>query len=695
MACSKIFSGELPELLNEIIHYFYNDFSTLYSCILINRICCRLAIPLLWEDPFSIPTENYHFIRIYLYNLNDDDKTKLIEYGINNDLIPSNTLFNYPSFIKSLNTWKIIYFIEKWVKNVGLRFLTTDEQPFSQSLLSYPNSDQKLNSTQIKDISKCIYNTLLKPENNINLFTLEITTIRGIDHDHFKGIFELILKNSKLIRNIKNLKISFNESITYNFLKYLYFNCKSISILYFHYKINYDDILITNYSSGIINSQQNLKKILFGYYIYDSILLSLKNSNCSNTLKTLVFYNLNLKNLNNFNQVFDQLNVLESIHFLYCSFSNCDFIKQIINPFKLRSLFIRENFQIENFKILLQKSGDYLENIGLLKNELLNQQLIEMIIKYCKKIKFFDLSGFNDQNIYFSLDLIKFFNENLNHLTINFDSFYMINQSIDDINKLSLILLKELGQNLPLKLEYLDLSLSINGNIFEIFLKNSQDIFIKKLLIKNKIQEDFDDFLPHMKDYLMKKKRIKYFALRLEYDNSTEKCKELFSLNDEVKKFELYDIKVQNYDDLKIQHYNYIDEIFRYGAILAAKHVSNDAYKALIERLPTLEELKNSIKRINVQILTDYIEPLEIIPLEIIINAYRHIALLNNMYLSDIRGMSYIWDESTCGSNLIIKNNGKVIFARSMGVESQGVRAKMILKNNNIYEWNIIIEKRL
>src|SRR5438034_1798788 len=107
MACSKIFLGDLPELTSEIIQYFRNDFSTLHSCILVNRLWCRLAIPLLWEDPFSIPIKNFNFIEIYLHNSNDDDfKTKYKTY-YNNDL-PSNTLFNYPSFIKYLNTLKTI-----------------------------------------------------------------------------------------------------------------------------------------------------------------------------------------------------------------------------------------------------------------------------------------------------------------------------------------------------------------------------------------------------------------------------------------------------------------------------------------------------------------------------------------------------------------------------------------------------------
>src|SRR6266498_5269513 len=82
-------------------------------------------------------------------------------------------------------------------------------------------------------------------------------------------------------------------------------------------------------------------------------------------------------------------------------------------------------------------------------------------------------------------------------------------------------------------------------------------------------------------------------------------------------------------------------EVFRYSAILAARKVSNDAYKAFMERLPTLErlekrpiqienqlivkhqkvanELRPLIKfidfgRVKGQILADIIEPLKIIP---------------------------------------------------------------------------------
>src|SRR4051812_48894013 len=90
-------------------------------------------------------------------------------------------------------------------------------------------------------------------------------------------------------------------------------------------------------------------------------------------------------------------------------------------------------------------------------------------------------------------------------------------------------------------------------------------------------------------------------------------------------------------------------EVFRYSAILAAKQVSNDAFKTLIKRLPTLDQIENLIQvenelitdhqkvtkeletlvryidfsQIKGKILADIIEPLEIIPTKIIFDSYR------------------------------------------------------------------------
>jgi hypothetical protein len=174
-------------------------------------------------------------------------------------------------------------------------------------------------------------------------------------------------------------------------------------------------------------------------------------------------------------------------------------------------------------------------------------------------------------------------------------------------------------------------------------------------------------------------------------------------------------------------------EVFRYSAILAAKQASNDAYKILMERLPTLEQIKQienfvqvenkfitadhqkvakefeplvefiDFRRIKGQILVDIIEPLEIVPAKIILSVYRHYTKSNNSNLNDTRGIptpicrinesDYVWDGSACGSKLNIEDNGKIVYAPNGCSSHQNVRAKMLLEGNDIYEWDVIFEK--
>ncbi|CAB5181339.1 unnamed protein product [Rhizophagus irregularis] len=189
MTCSKIFSGDLPELTNEIIQYFRNDFLTLHSCILVNRLWCRITIPLLWENPFSKKyPKNYHFIEIYFSKLNEDDKTKLNEYGIITELLfPSmNTLFNYPNFIQHLNTYEVCNSIETWSTN---KMVSNFDNNFGFIFLS-----------------------LIKIfiENEVNLYTFDFEifcTFKYIGSDCFNSTLQLILQKPNFVCNIKNLNI--------------------------------------------------------------------------------------------------------------------------------------------------------------------------------------------------------------------------------------------------------------------------------------------------------------------------------------------------------------------------------------------------------------------------------------------------------------------------------------------------------
>jgi hypothetical protein len=130
-------------------------------------------------------------------------------------------------------------------------------------------------------------------------------------------------------------------------------------------------------------------------------------------------------------------------------------------------------------------------------------------------------------------------------------------QALDD--KISSIILQNLGQILPYRLEYLSLFLKFNINDLKIFFKNSQNIFIKKLLIGNKMYPDSEDILPCIKKYIMKEKRVSYLAMNNGPDGY--EWEDLFKSKDEVEEFKSYGIQVMFHDNLYIRFHNLMNEL--------------------------------------------------------------------------------------------------------------------------------------
>ncbi|GBC33971.1 uncharacterized protein OCT59_019130 [Rhizophagus irregularis] len=506
MACSKLFSGDLPELTDEIIQYFRNDYKTLYSCALVNRFWSRLTIPLLWEDPSSL-----RFIEIYLYRLNDNDKDKLNNYWDKSNPY-SNTLFNYPSFIKYLNTKKFIISINSFI----------NEEKLSNRI---KNSD---------NVERIICDLIIKLfiENEVNLNTFELEVI--IDDSLVS--FELLLECLKFICDMKNLESFYFQMAIMDYDEY---NNK-----------------IEEFLMEIIKSQQNLKNISFENVSLNDFLslennmnlpISLfTNSNCLNTLNKIIFFDTDFKNVEL--KAIESLNVLESIHILYCINLNSDFIQQIISftkPFKLKSLFMKTKIQIRLLESLLQKSCDYLENIGFELSMYKSGQL-EPIINQCTKIRYFELvRRINNQMSFPALNLIKNFGKTLNFLSIEFCRYSHV--SSNDIRHSSNIFLK-LGEILPPKLEYLSLSLMINARDFNTFLFKTRNIIIKKLLIENLMKEG--DLMPYIKEHVMKEKRVRYLAINGGVSEN------------DIKEFESYNIKIVNFDDFYIRAYEFVNEMY-------------------------------------------------------------------------------------------------------------------------------------
>src|SRR5438045_9109126 len=83
---------------------------TLFSCLLLNRTLCEIALPILWRNPWKFCRKTecvYKLKRLYktIISLLPADSKLLL---INNDInifnpFSSKPLFNYISFFKTLN----------------------------------------------------------------------------------------------------------------------------------------------------------------------------------------------------------------------------------------------------------------------------------------------------------------------------------------------------------------------------------------------------------------------------------------------------------------------------------------------------------------------------------------------------------------------------------------------------------------
>jgi hypothetical protein len=173
--------------------------------------------------------------------------------------------------------------------------------------------------------------------------------------------------------------------------------------------------------------------------------------------------------------------------------------------------------------------------------------------------------------------------------------------------------------------------------------------------------------------------------------------------------------------------------VFRYSLIRIASQISKDATIILEEYLPFMDKISGypiqvdtiddpkfieirphviqmftplldyiDLWRIDAQILEYIIEPLGIIPNDLIFQVYRHQARNNKSSTSDTRGIPYIyiednaeyvWDKNFCGSQLIIEDIEKtIVTAIPECAHNQNVRAKVAISDRGQYEWDIIIE---
>ncbi|PKY43778.1 hypothetical protein RhiirA4_399152, partial [Rhizophagus irregularis] len=98
----------LPEdVMSEIFDNLTGDANTLYSGLLVNKLWCRVIIPILWRDPWEIARlrqkiKAYNFLYVLCGCLSEESKNLFLDLGLNFQIhYPK---FDYASYIRMMNT---------------------------------------------------------------------------------------------------------------------------------------------------------------------------------------------------------------------------------------------------------------------------------------------------------------------------------------------------------------------------------------------------------------------------------------------------------------------------------------------------------------------------------------------------------------------------------------------------------------
>lgn len=246
-----------------ITHIFetFQDNKNLYTCLLVNRFWCRIAIPILYKTPFTRKQERNKsqqskIISTYLSCLNNEEKIHLMNNSNNKILIPLNNdqLFDYPTYLEEFCNLSLQDMIIHWIILMIKQDFSIEQRNIFHLInnILYPLLISKSNNLLYLNLNNV--NSSDKNNNNFDIpdiftffaFTPGLTNITRLD-------FKLYKDDSNLLLNIINL---------FDIIPSL---CKNIQLINFNSKLSSNDndnqITLRKALCGIIRNQKDFKKL--------------------------------------------------------------------------------------------------------------------------------------------------------------------------------------------------------------------------------------------------------------------------------------------------------------------------------------------------------------------------------------------------------------------------------------------------
>ncbi|KAF0547201.1 hypothetical protein F8M41_000773 [Gigaspora margarita] len=473
---SKIFMGDMPELMENILDNLNNEFYSLYSCALVSRHWCKMSIPILWQNPFSFD-HNSLFISQYFSSLDENDSLVLKEYGIN--AIVTNTLFNYARFLKVLNLLSLEKKVKKWI------------------------DIQAVNS---KPSTSSIYHTInflfkLFVESGATLHKLDLYS----DYEINPEIFYSLGRNEPFFSRLQDLSLCLSDLNTENaiaLLKILAKNATKIGALKIDkFYSDYYEPQLLHAVICIIKSQEQLGQFsLVGGEEFHGIISALESQNnslkevtikfceCSTEFKVL----MNCKNL-------------ETLRINDCL--NEEILEASLNTLEINSYTI----YVSNIVQILTKSGTLLQRLKLVSTDEQTKEeplLLETLKSSCPNITYLNISdvGLSTQ----FLELIG------NLQKLQFLTLWYIGDMLDDEPEIQVM---QFAKQLPLTLQYLDLRYSEIDSYIDTLLNNCYAP-LKYLLINRLDDEKMSKALV---EFCIRKRTLNYMGVSIDLDDNIKR----------------------------------------------------------------------------------------------------------------------------------------------------------------------------
>ncbi|CAB5396190.1 unnamed protein product [Rhizophagus irregularis] len=302
-----------------ISHIFesFQDNKNLYTCLLVNRFWCRIAIPILYKTPFTRNQERNKsqqskIISTYLSCLSNEEKIHLMKNSNNKILIPlnNNQLFDYPVYLEEFCNLSLQDMIIHWIILMIKQDFSIEQRKIFHLInnILYPLLISKSKNLSYLNLINVNSNNDNNNNNHFHFdipdiftffaFTPGLTNITRLD-------FKLYKNNSNLLLNIINL---------FDIIPSL---CKNIQLINFNSKLSFNDndnrITLRETLNNIIMPTLELqsinlthlyfKKLRLNDDVMDSLanFLSLKINLLATEYESIDLYNLliNLKYLKN------------------------------------------------------------------------------------------------------------------------------------------------------------------------------------------------------------------------------------------------------------------------------------------------------------------------------------------------------------------------------------------------------------